>query len=362
MAVSQTFYATIRGCLSKTIIGGELASAPCSISNFRQEDDLKRPLKLLRKGAIYHVTARCYHDELRLTPGPAVNLFAKSTLIRAARRAGTPIYVAMVMGNHVELLVGESARGLNKFGEEFIKELSHRLNRMRGLEHSNFPIRYKSAEVGDPEAAEALIAEILCNPVRARLVYDADDWPGFSTLAAHRAGESGMTSPLPSRRDAATMDEAALDTSALEHLQTVQTTLEPPPFWTHLDEDEYHARICELVDAEQSRLQDEIKRKNERVVGPNRILMEPWHKRPNDVDWRPDRLCVSSDPSWEREFNEYYERETKRYKKAAKRWRRFGEWGDYPPGSFPPGWLQCLPKSDSIGPPLRWMSRKATGT
>jgi hypothetical protein len=215
---------------------------------------LKRPLKFLRKGAVHHVTTRCYHDELRLTPGPAVNLFVESTLIRAARRTGTPIYVGTAMGNHLELLVGESRAGIDKFGEEFIKELSHRLNRMRGVKHSNFPVRYHSTEIGDPEAAERLIARILCNPVRARLVYNVDDWPGFSTLAAHRAADPVLSSPLPSRADAAAFDERHVPDAQLEPLDTVETVLAKPPFWAHLSDEEAHARICELVDAEEAEL------------------------------------------------------------------------------------------------------------
>jgi hypothetical protein len=308
------------------------------------------------------VTTRCYHDELRLTPGPAVNLFVESTLIRAARRTGTPIYVGAAMGNHLELLVGESRVGIDKFGEEFIKELSHRLNRMRGLEHSNFPVRYHSTEIGDPEAAERLMARILCNPVRARLVYNVDDWPGFSTLAAHRAADPVLSSPLPSRADAAAFDERHGADTLIEQLDAIETVLAKPPFWAHLSDEEAHARICELVDAEEAELKAEIDRTHDRVVGPNRILKERWHTRPDDVQWRPDRLCISSDPEWEQAYEEYYTRETKRYKKAAHLWRTFGTWGDYPPGCFPPGWLRCLPKSDSIGPPLPWVRRKQTGT
>lgn len=323
---------------------------------------MARRLRILRDGAVYHVTTRTYQDELRLTPGPFVNLLVKSTLIRAATRTGVQIFVALVLGNHVELLVGDPEDRLDDFCEEFFKELSHRLNRLRGIEHTNFPVRYKSTEVGDRKAGEQVIADILCNAVRARLVYEADDWPGFSTLEAHRKGEWLLDSPLPTRTQAAVLAERGLDAAWLDEMETVQTTLVRPPFWPELDDSEVHDRICELVDQEQARLQAEIDKRSERVLGPNRILKEQWHMRPRDFEWRPDRLCVSTDTKWEEEYRDYYRRETRRYKRAAKRWRYFREWGDYPHGSFPPGWLHCLPTSNVAGPSLPWVTRRATGT
>ena len=323
---------------------------------------MARRLRILRHGAVYHVTTRSYHDELRLTPGPRVNLLVKSTLIRAAQRTGVALYVALILGNHVELLVGDPDERLDDFMEEFLKELSHRLNRLRGVKHSNFPVRYKSTEIGDREAGERAIARILCNAVRARLVYEADDWPGFSTLEAHRRGQSTLASPLPSRRDAEELATRELEQTWRGQMETVEATLGRPPFWPDMTDAQVHARICELVDAEQARLQADIDRSNERVIGPNRILREHWRERPADVAWRADRPSVSSDPRWNEEYEDYFERETRRYRRASKRWRRFGQWGDYPPGSFPPGWVRALPTSRSAGPALPWVRRKATGT
>ncbi|MGM0559074.1 MAG: hypothetical protein ACQEVA_22005 [Myxococcota bacterium] len=87
-------------------------------------------------------------DELRLTPGPFVNLLAKSSMVRAAQRTGAVIIVATIMGNHHEMVVATPFNNLDDFSEEFQRELSHKLNRLRGVKHTNFPERYKSAELG----------------------------------------------------------------------------------------------------------------------------------------------------------------------------------------------------------------------
>ncbi len=319
-------------------------------------------IRVFRTGAVHHVSTRCYRHELRLTPGPLVNLMVESTLIRAAARCGVQIIVATVMGNHVELVVMTPSDNLDDFMEEFLKELSHRLNRMRGTRHTNFPRRYKSTELGDEETLITRIVHILCNPVRARLVSSVDAWPGFSTIAAHRTGEVTLRSRLPSRREAGELAQREWSPELTAEMDQVETTLARPPIWPELDDAAVHARICARVDAEQARLCEEIKKQNGRVMGRRRIEKEQWDMRPDDVRWRPRRRYAAADPESEDAYDAFYEATRRQYRHAAKRWRRLGTWGEYPPGTFPPGWLRCLPSSSAVGPPLPWVRRRPTGT
>jgi REP element-mobilizing transposase RayT len=311
-------------------------------------------IRMWRAGAVYHITNRTIRGELRLTPGPVINMLAEGCLARAARKYGVRIIVFIIMGNHFHLIVEPTRPNLDKFMGYFQRELSHRLNKSRGEEGKNFEYRYRCEEIGSAEDFEEEVARILCNPVRARLVGEADQWPGASSLQMHRDGDTRRTVPHASRKHAEAMEEAGLTPAIERSLEPLVLELSPPPFWPELDADQAQARIVELVDAEQARLRDEIKANNERVVGPSRIKQEQYDKKPGTVHWRAYRRIISKDPEYAAAYNNWYRKSRRIYWKAARRWREKGEWGHYPPGTFPPGWLRCLPLSDHAGPPMPW--------
>jgi REP element-mobilizing transposase RayT len=300
------------------------------------------------------VTARTYQNQLRLTPGPLVNQMVESTLIRAAQRCSTRVIVAATMGNHTELVVQTPQDNLDDFMEEYLKELSHRLNRMRGIEHTNFPRRYDSTELGDADTIAQRIAHILCNPVRARLVAKVDAWPGFSTMTAHRTGQTTLRTRLPSRRHAEQLAREGCSPEISAEMKWVETELARPPIWPELDDREVQERICELVDAEEARLRAEIERRNGRVLGRSRVNRERWCDRPDAVRWRKRRRYAAADKTKKDMYESFYEATRRQYRRAARMWRDHRKWGDYPPGTFPPGWQRCLPTSAEVGPMIPW--------
>ncbi|MGM0557861.1 MAG: transposase [Myxococcota bacterium] len=319
---------------------------------------MARDIRIFRKGAVYHVTNYTYRGELRLSPDKFVELFVEGCLAKAAQMYGVHIIVFKVMGNHFHLVVQAPRANLDDFMEYFQKELSARLNRLRGVDGTNFPRRYVPQEIATAEDFCDLVAQILCNPVRERLVYAAADWPGVSSLGMHRAGESSRTVRHASRAQAAKMREHGLTPALERSLERLELKLAPPPFWLELDQAEVHQRIAERVAEEEARLQAEIDRGNERTRGRSRILDEHHRDRPEEVHWRPRGRCVSRDAEFAAEYNAWFDETTRVYKRAAAKWRLFGEWGDYPPGTFPPGWLWCLPPSAEVGPRLPWQKRR----
>jgi REP element-mobilizing transposase RayT len=311
-------------------------------------------IRAFRHGAVYHVTNRTIRGECRLTPDEVVNLFAEGCLAEAARKYGVRIITFIVMGNHFHLLVQVPRANLDRFMGYFQRELSHRINAYRGETGTNFPKRYRYEEIGSPEDFEDEIARILCNPIRARLVGEADQWPGTSSLQMHRAGTTRRTVRHASRPHAEAMAQSGLTPAIERAMNPVELKLSPPPFWPELDEKELQARIAALVDAEEARLRAEIKANNERVVGPSRIKKQSHDYRPDQVHWRAYRRIISKDPEYAAAYHDWYRKNRRTYWKAARRWREDGTWGDYPPGTFPPGWLRCLPPSGDAGPPLPW--------
>ena len=311
-------------------------------------------IRAFRDEAVYHVTNRTIRGECRLTPDDMVNLFAEGSLAEAARRYGVRIIAFIVMGNHFHLIVQTPRANLDAFMGYFQRELSHRLNAYRGEQGSNFPKRYRCEEIASAADFEAEVARILCNPVRARLVAQAEQWPGASSLQMHSSGTTRRTVRHASRPHAEAVERAGLTPAIKRAMNPVELELSPPPFWPELDDAEVQARIAALVDAEETQLREEIERGNERVVGPSRIVTQPYDRAPDVVHWRAYRRVISKDPEYAADYHDWYRRNRRIYWKAARRWRERGLWGDYPPGTFPPGWLQCLPPSGHAGPPLPW--------
>jgi REP element-mobilizing transposase RayT len=315
-------------------------------------------IRVWRAGAVYHITNRTYRGELRLTPDDAVNLFVEGCLAKAAKRYGVRIIDFIVMGHHFHLILQAPFFNLDQFMGYFQRELSHRLNAYRGEAGSNFPKRYQCEEIASSEDFEREVARVLCNPVRARLVGKAEQWPGVSSLEMHRAGVVRKTVRHASRGKAATMREAGLTPALERSFEELELELSPPPFWSDLEQEEVQTRISSLVEIEQERVRAEIKANNERVIGPSRIRNERHDQTPDEVHWRAYRRIVSKDSKYAAKYHDWYRRSRRRYWAAADLWRTKGEWGDYPPGTFPPGWLRCLPPSSEAGPPLPWREHR----
>lgn len=324
---------------------------------------MARDLRIIRLGAIYHVTNRCYNDEFRLLPGPIVNMFVASCLAMAARRYGVQVVNFMVMGNHFHLLLQVPFANLNRFMEYFQKELSHRLNRLRGRRHSNFPERYTNEEVGSARDFLRVFARIMTNPQRAGLVYSLENWRGASSLGAHRAGDGVVSTVVTRRTDATLIRErglAAWKAREGARAEPIELQLSAPHFWRDEDPVEVQRRLSSIVDLAEAQLQTEMD--NGELELCDTTDDECYHGRPENVQWRQYRRFISSDPERCKAFDRYHRRATVRHRRAARRWRRFGQWGDYPPGSFPPGWLRCLPPTDADGPALAWNPpRRDTG-
>lgn len=315
---------------------------------------MSHEIRTVRHGAVYHITNRAYRGELRLTPEDAVNRFAEGCLAKAARRYGVRIIAFIVMGNHFHLIVEVPFCNLHAFMCHFQRELSHRLNLYRGETGTNFPLRYRDEEIASVEDFEREIARMLCNPVRARLVAELSKWPGASSLEMHRAGQASRTVRHATRDQAEAMREKGLTPRLERSMEELELYLSRPPFWEEMEDGQVQARIAGLVDAQEARLQDEIEQRNERVVGPSRISREHHEQRPDDVYWRAYRRIISKDTSYEAKYHDWYRRHRRKYWRAARAWRHCGEWGEYPPGTFPPGWSRCLPPSGRAGPPLPW--------
>ena len=323
-------------------------------------------IRIVRADALVHVTNRTARGELLLTPSDAVNAIVFGCLASAAQKYGVQVVVFVVMGNHFHLVLRVPRNNLSEFMEWFTRESSMRLNSMRGtIGHRNFPDRYEPSELVREEDFEQLVGHILTNPVRAGLVETSADWPGLSSLAAHQSGDPVMVGHSVTRGHAKWIDEDDFD-DVEERCVVAVLELAPPPFWDGLDPEEAQRRLAGIVERAEKELHEAARqrkrtgrrrgtrRRRKRPVGPAAILAEKFTYRPDRaILWREVGHITTSDPELAQAFEDYRQDTVRRYRRAARLWRGFGQWGDYPPGTFPPGWVRPL-RASREGPPLPW--------
>lgn len=106
-------------------------------------------------------------------------------LAEAAQRFGVIVHAAVVMSNHLHIVITDTRAELPRFAHLFFTQLAKATNARTGHTESVFARtgRYHCLELLTEEAIAHEIAYLLANPAKAGLVERASDWPGFITAA-----------------------------------------------------------------------------------------------------------------------------------------------------------------------------------
>ena len=148
---------------------------------------MPRLARLVIPGVPYHVTQRGNRRQQTFFEEGDYALY-RDLLGKAARRAGSSVWSYCLMPNHVHLIVVPADEdGLRRTFADAHRRYSGFINaRYRWTGHL-WQGRY-SAVAMDEAHLMAAARYVALNPVRARLVDRADDWP-WSSVRAHLAGE-----------------------------------------------------------------------------------------------------------------------------------------------------------------------------
>lgn len=150
---------------------------------------MSRPLRLEFANGLYHVTSRgdgreaiFLHDDDRV-------LFL-AVLAEVIGDCNWVCHAYCLMGNHYHLLVetpdGNLSRGMRQLNGVY----TQRFNRAHGRVGHVFQGRYKAIIVQKESHLLELARYIVLNPVRARMVRSAKDWPWSSYRATAGQGEA----------------------------------------------------------------------------------------------------------------------------------------------------------------------------
>jgi len=157
---------------------------------------MTRIARVVVPGAPHHVTQRGNRGERIFASDDDYALY-RDWLAEACRRFGVAVWAYCQMPNHVHLILTPSdAQGLALALARAHRLYSGFLNaRARRTGHV-FQGRYGSVAMDEPHLIAA-VRYVALNPVRARLVADARDWPHASVAAHLAARDDGLVAVRP---------------------------------------------------------------------------------------------------------------------------------------------------------------------
>ncbi len=150
---------------------------------------MARPLRIEYAGALYHVTSRGDGQEaVYLDNKDRIQFY--TVLAEVCDRFNWVVHAYCLMDNHYHLLVETPDKNLSKGMRHLNGVYTQRFNRYHSRVGHVFQGRYKAILVQKDSYLLELARYIVLNPVRARMVRAAKDWPWSSYRAT-----TGQTNP-----------------------------------------------------------------------------------------------------------------------------------------------------------------------
>ncbi len=140
---------------------------------------MARPLRLEFAGALYHVTARGNRREMIFEDDSDRLVFLEG-LSTVCREANWLCHAYCLMGNHYHLLLETPESNLSKGMRQLNGCYSQSFNRRHGRCGHVFQGRYSAVLIEKQAYLLELARYIVLNPVRARMVHTAEEWPWSS--------------------------------------------------------------------------------------------------------------------------------------------------------------------------------------
>jgi REP element-mobilizing transposase RayT len=148
---------------------------------------MARPLRIEFAGALYHITSRGDGQE-DIYQGDDDRRRFLGVLGEVCERFGWIVHAYCLMGNHYHLLVETPGGNLSKGMRQLNGVYTQAFNRAHGRVGHVFQGRYKAILVQKETYLLELARYIVLNPVRARMVRTARDWPWSSYRATAGLG------------------------------------------------------------------------------------------------------------------------------------------------------------------------------
>jgi len=154
---------------------------------------MRKPRRIV-VNARYHVIARANRNEYILATDRTKRLLLR-VVSQAADRFRFTLDTLCVMDNHIHLLIWpQSGESLSRIMQWILATFALRFNRMHGLRGHVWYDRFKSVVIRTLAQFARVYRYITENPVRARMVKTARDYP-YGTIGVRQLGLPGVLDP-----------------------------------------------------------------------------------------------------------------------------------------------------------------------
>lgn len=204
-----------------------------------------------------------------------VNNLVGYCVAHAANKCGIKVHACVFMSNHHHTDVTDPDGRIVEFKQLLHSMLARAINALRGRFEGVWN-RDKPCDTRRAEHSESLadLVYTITNPVKDGLVKWSHQWPGFTTYG-WRFGESRKF-----KRPAWFFDASG------NMPDEVELTLQRPPIYPELSDDELFEKLMTEVRREEKVQQNERRRENLRFMGIKKLQQQRWNRAPQSFEER----------------------------------------------------------------------------
>ena len=205
------------------------------------------------------MTRRCFERRCFLRPDDTLNALASYEFVRAAARNAVDIHGLMVMSNHPHVIVTDRLARRSDFMRDAMSGIARARNRDLNRRGYFWDAQsYGDTVLLDRAAVEEKLLYVWLNPVKARLVKRAEQWPGFKILPRHWGKPMTIVRPgsFYGRRSP----------------ELVMIVPQPPPGYDDMSLEEVIEHFEQLLKEAEDRIIAEQKKRKKPFLGVKKVL------------------------------------------------------------------------------------------
>ncbi|MBN8549505.1 MAG: hypothetical protein J0M12_09340 [Deltaproteobacteria bacterium] len=286
------------------------------------------------------ITMRTNEAALWMVPSQSVNEIIGGILARYQELLGIIIYCYSFQSNHYHLMARAPFGNLDEFEENINREISKRMNRLRGRRGKFWAGRYHDQIVLNDSDQLSAYLYVTANPVKHGLVEHPNEWPGLSSYRQMLSGVSQTYSFTHySKRDS-----NGTPTKSFHKL-----TLSPLPQFNGQSHAEQKRTILESINAQSQRFRERRERASQGFLGRKAVLDQRPGSIPKEISYSSRKSAYTVSNVRLKEFRESERLRHRRYHEASRHFRLGNLAVEFPSFCFHPP-LQRTPRSEPFRP------------
>lgn len=250
-----------------------------------------------------------------------------SALARAQELYDVEVFAFVALSNHVHLVCRAAQKNLAAFMGYFKARTADSVNRITGRRGPLWMRRYDAEPILDDDAAAALTAYTVRNPVKANLVDHYDEWPGLNLVYGLADSDAFDFEYL----NCTAWHQARRPKDLDPFFEAATLTLSPLPHCADLSREVYRRMLQSWMEEAEAEEDAPMRR----ALGVKAVVKAPFDTRPENPSFRrrPYAFGSAAAKAKERVMMHMLARD---HAAASQRWRSGDHDVPFPPGTYRP--------------------------